>query len=89
MENARRWFIERTGAEPPPSIRLFLDGLDQAPVFQEALLLRLDDEGLLDGLYQWAPTAKLLGERVGPTAAMVLPENMPKLKPLLARVGAL
>ncbi len=89
VENARRWFIERTGAEPPPSIRLFLDGLDQAPVFQEALLLRLDDEGLLDGLYQWAPTAKLLGERVGPTAAMVLPENMPKLKPLLARVGAL
>ncbi len=85
-ELTRRWFIERTGSEPPPSIRLFLDGLESEPVFQEALLLRLETEEMLDGLYQWAPAAHLLGERVGPQTALVTPENMEKLKPVLARV---
>ena len=85
-ELTRRWFIERTGSEPPPSIRLFLDGMDSEPLFQEALLLRLETEEMLDGLYKWAPAAGLLGERVGPRTAVVTAENMAKLKPVLARV---
>ncbi|RLS48041.1 MAG: hypothetical protein DWH88_04550 [Planctomycetota bacterium] len=85
-ELTRRWFIERTGQEPPPAIRLFLEGMDQEPVFQNALLLRVETEGLLDGLYQWASTASLLGERVGPMSALVTEANMERLKPILARV---
>jgi hypothetical protein len=85
-ELTRRWFIERTGQEPPPAIRLFLEGMDQEPVFQNALLLRVETEGLLDGLYQWASTASLLGDRVGPMSALVTEANMERLKPILARV---
>ena len=85
-ELTRRWLIERTGQEPPPAIRLFLEGMDQEPVFQNALLLRVETEGLLDGLYQWASTASLLGERVGPMSALVTEANMERLKPILARV---
>ena len=60
--------------------------MDQEPVFQNVLLLRVETEGLLDGLYQWASTASLLGERVGPMSALVTEANMERLKPILARV---
>ena len=69
-----RWFLERTGSALPAAIRLLLHAgtPDVEPIeVARPVVLTVTADDLLDGLIQHPDTAPYLGDRLGPTAAIV------------------
>lgn len=85
-----RWFVQRTGAELPASIRLLLhaaSGTSRSLATEQVRILRSPTADILDGLLQYPPTRDLIGERLGPTAATVSEHHWPELSQALAKLG--
>lgn len=84
------WFQQRTGADTPPAIRLLLSALSSQAAPLEAshpLLIRTTRPEVLDGLAQHPDTAGFLGERLGPTAAVIVGGGLDPLRRALERLG--
>jgi hypothetical protein len=87
------WYVKRTGAQMPPAVRLLLlaapnraPGRSSALEAERILVLRTASPEWLDGLFQHPATRDYLGERLGPTTA-VLPEAL--VGPLRRALAAL
>jgi hypothetical protein len=80
------WFVRRTGAPPPPAIRLLLRSTSPAPTVLRArpmIVLSTPSPELLDGLVQHPATRPLLGDRLGPTAVAVPEDRIEVLRDVL------
>jgi hypothetical protein len=89
-----QWYAHRTGGPLPPAVRLLtrlvdLDGEGPPPALKahRPLLLRAPSAEVLDGLFQHPDTRPLLGDRLGPTAAVVRSDDPSRLRKALQRLG--
>jgi hypothetical protein len=84
------WFRRRTGGDLPPAV-----GLMVRPTLPGArpwkarrrLVLNAPDAALLDGVLQHPATRPLLGERLGPSTAVVPEESVDQLRAALKTLG--
>jgi hypothetical protein len=84
------WFARRTGRDVPPAVRLLLlAASSRVPELSAGrpLLLRTPTAEVLDGLAQHPETRDLLGERLGPTAAVIPDDALDAFRNALARLG--
>jgi hypothetical protein len=82
------WFHQRTGQPLPPAARLLMTaGEAETPRLRRHLVLHVADEEMADGLMQWPQTCGLFEERLGPTALVVVQENVPALREQLLGAG--
>jgi hypothetical protein len=84
------WFRRRTGGEIPPAIRLLLAARASrvAPLTtSRPLVLHAPSSETLDGLAQHPATRDLLGERLGPTSAVIPDEALGPFRRALERLG--
>ena len=82
------WFRDRTGDGLPPAARLLVPDPDRAPSRLEPIhVLRSEDPETLDGLAQHPSTARLIGERIGPTAAVVRDADTLALRDAIRDLG--
>ncbi|WP_145272739.1 helicase-associated domain-containing protein [Tautonia plasticadhaerens] len=89
-----QWYAHRTGGKIPPAVRLIArlvdlegEGLPPPLKADRPLLLRAPDPEILDGLLQHPDTRPLLGDRLGPTAAVVRSVDPAALRDALRRLG--
>ena len=85
-----RWFHQRAGAGLPAAIRLLLHAAapEGDPIAAtRPLVLSVPSESLLDGLLQHPDTSPYLGDRLGPTAVVVVEALWPRLRDALAALG--
>lgn len=85
-----RWFHQRAGAGLPAAIRLLLHAAapEGEPIAaSRPLVLSVPSESLLDGLLQHPETSPYLGDRLGPTAVVVVEALWPSLRDALAALG--
>jgi hypothetical protein len=85
-----RWFAQRAGAEVPPAIRLLLHASSpgaESPRLLRPIVLDAPTADLLDGLLQHPSTRNYLGDRLGPTSAIVPEESVERLRRALAAFG--
>ena len=85
-----KWFAQRVGAEMPPAIRLLLHAAapnPEPPRISRPILLTSPTSDLLDGLLQHPLTRDHLGERLGPTVAIVPEGRLEALGKALATFG--
>ncbi len=85
-----RWFSQRTGEEMPAAIRLLLHaarpGGGPFPT-RRPIVMTVPSADLLDGLFQHPTTGPHLGDRLGPTTAIVPDEDFELLRIALAELG--
>jgi len=82
------WFVQRTGQPLTPAARLLLTANQvPAPELKSLLILHVATPELADGLQQWPGTRSLIKTRLGPTALVVLEENVPVLEERLQTLG--
>jgi Helicase conserved C-terminal domain len=85
-----RWFQQRTGSEMPSAIRLLLHaatpGISAFPT-RQPIVMTVPTEELLDGLMQHPSTGPHLGDRLGPTTAIVPDDDFEPLRRALAELG--
>jgi hypothetical protein len=82
------WFWQRSGQALTSAARLLLTGPDSPPAqLRRQLILHVANEEIADGLEQWPATRGLIQERLGPTAILVLEENVPALEERLQTLG--
>jgi hypothetical protein len=85
-----RWFSQRTGGEMPSAIRLLLHaatpGVGPFPT-RRPIVLTVPTPELLDGLMQHPSTGPFLGDRLGPTTAIVPDDDFEPLGRALAELG--
>jgi hypothetical protein len=87
-----RWFAQRAGTDIPPAIRLLLHAAGPgSPPLQTSrpLVLNVPTPELLDGLAQHPLTRDCLGDRLGPTAAIVPDDAIERLRRALESLGLL
>jgi hypothetical protein len=85
-----QWYERRTGGGVPAAVRLLvLAASPRVPslAIGRPLLLRAPTAELLDGLAQHPDTRDLLGERLGPTTAVVPDASVEPLRHALAGLG--
>jgi hypothetical protein len=85
-----RWFERRVGSPMSAAMRLLLHASQpkvEPVVASQPIVLKLPTADLLDGLWQHPETRPYLDERLGPTAAVVVPGSLDGLKRVLARLG--
>ncbi len=85
-----RWFQQRTGSEMPSAIRLLLHaatpGIEPFST-RRPIVLTVPSEELLDGLLQHPSTGPHLGDRLGPTTAIVPDDDLEYLRKALSDLG--
>ena len=85
-----RWFTQRTGGEMPSAIRLLLHaatpGVGPFPT-RRPIVMTVPSAELLDGLMQHPSTGPHLGDRLGPTTAIVPEDDFEPLAKALAELG--
>ena len=85
-----RWFEQRTGSELPSAIRLLLHaatpGIGPFPT-RRPIVLTVPSAELLDGLMQHPSTGPHLGDRLGPTTAIVPDDDYEPLTRALQELG--
>jgi hypothetical protein len=85
-----RWFLQRTGSEMPSAIRLLLHaatpGISAFPA-RRPIVMTVPTEELLDGLMQHPSTGPHLGDRLGPTTAIIPEDDFEPLRKALAELG--
>ncbi len=87
-----RLLEELSGASPPPSLAQAVERWSEAGTearLETSLVLTLNSPDLVDNLLKNKATARLLGERLGPTAVSVQQENFNRLLAAAARSGLL
>lgn len=85
-----QWYQRRTGGDIPPAVRLLLVARSpHVPPLTTArpLVLHAPSGELMDGLAQHPATRGLLGERLGPTAAVIPEEALAPLRLALEGLG--
>ena len=83
-----KWFWHRSGQALTSAARLLLTGPDSPPAeLRRQLVLHVANEEIADGLEQWPATRGLIQERLGPTAILILEENVPALEERLHTLG--
>ncbi|RUL83792.1 helicase-associated domain-containing protein [Tautonia sociabilis] len=94
LASLSQWFAHRTGGPMPPAIRWLCrvvdldgDGPPPPPRASRPMLLRVASAEVLDGLYQHPDTGPLLGDRLGPTAAVLRGGDPGPLREALGRLG--
>jgi hypothetical protein len=90
VSSLTRWFHQRSGTGLPAAIRLLLHAgsPDSEPIAAtRPLVLNVPSESLLDGLLQHPETAPYLGDRLGPTAVVVIETLWPRLREVLDALG--
>jgi hypothetical protein len=84
------WYVKRTGAEIPPAVRLLLLAASGRPaplMAQRPLILHAPSAQWLDGLLQHPATCDYLGERLGPTTAVIPDELLDAFRKALTSLG--
>jgi hypothetical protein len=85
-----RWFTQRTGSEMPSAIRLLLHaatpGIGPFPT-RRPIVMTVPSAELLDGLMQHPSTGPHLGDRLGPTTAIVPDDDFEPLSRALEKLG--
>ena len=85
-----RWFQQRTGGEMPSAIRLLLHaatpGIGPFPT-RRPIVMTVPTPELLDGLLQHPSTGPYLGDRLGPTTAIVPDDDFEPLNRALLELG--
>ena len=85
-----RWFQQRTGGEMPAAIRLLLHaatpGVGPFPT-RRPIVMSAPSPDLLDGLLQHPATGPHLGDRLGPTTAIIPDDDIEPLRKALADLG--
>ena len=82
------WFAQRSQQPLSPAARLLLGAGQTQPLsLKQHLVLHVADEMTADGLQQWPGTRALVEGRLGPTALLVLQENVDELKRRLGGLG--
>jgi hypothetical protein len=88
------WYVKRTGAEMPPAVRLLLmaastraQGEPSPLSARRILILKTPSSQWLDGLLQHPTTRDYLGERLGPTAAIIPDVMLGPFRRALAALG--
>ncbi len=84
------WYVKRTGAETPPAVRLLLLAASGRPTpltAQRPLVLHAPSAQWLDGLLQHPATCNHLGERLGPTTAVIPDESLEAFRRALKDLG--
>jgi hypothetical protein len=85
-----RWFTQRTGGELPSAIRLLLHaatpGVGPFPT-RRPIVMTVPSPELLDGLMQHPSTGPHLGDRLGPTTAIVPDDDFEPLRRALEELG--
>jgi hypothetical protein len=88
MEDVNRWFVDRTGSPLTATGKLFLSAASlPASLVSKRLVLQLPTAEVADGIVQWPPTARLVEDRLGPTAVTVDEANLTQLVELLTELG--
>ncbi|MEO6808527.1 MAG: helicase-associated domain-containing protein [Isosphaeraceae bacterium] len=85
-----RWFLERTGSEIPPAVRLLLHAVGPSAESLQAtrpLVLHVPSADVLDGLAQHPATRDSLGQRLGPTTVIVPDDAIDRLRRGLESLG--
>jgi hypothetical protein len=83
-----QWFKQRTGNEPPESVRLLVRAVAGLRLQAKSVIVLVADSPLVaDGLMQHPLTSELFAERLGPSALAVDVETLPKLKAALGELG--
>ncbi len=85
-----RWFTQRTGEEVPAAIRLLQHaaGADVEPFpTRRPFVMTTPTPELLDGLLQHPATGNYLGERLGPTTAIIPDDGIDGLRKALLGLG--
>lgn len=90
-QQLERWFEGRTGAPPPPAVRLLLHAMESptGPAFRidRPVVLHAPSPELLDGLFQHPDGRGLLGERLGPRSVVVPAGSVDALRRVLLAIG--
>ncbi len=75
------WLTQRAGQPLSPAARL-LAMPDDALEFhiESCLVMHAPSPAMADALLQWPPTRDLIQSRLGPTALVVVAENLPRLR---------
>ena len=84
------WYVKRTGAETPPAVRLLLLAASGRPApltARRPLILHAPSAQWLDGLLQHPATCDHLGERLGPTTAVIPDESLEAFRHALTGLG--
>jgi len=85
-----RWFTQRTGEDVPAAVRLLLHaatpGVAPFPAGRPVVMTTPTPE-LLDGLLQHPATGNYLGDRLGPTTAIIPDDAVEPLGRALAALG--
>jgi hypothetical protein len=82
------WFVERTGAPLSAAGRLFLVAPQMVPPAVERLLVvQFVTPEMTDGMMQWPASARLVRQRLGPTAVVVDEEALDAFRRVLAEIG--
>jgi hypothetical protein len=85
-----RWFLQRTGNELPAAIRLLLHaatpGISAFPT-RRPIVMSVPSPDLLDGLFQHPSTGPHLGDRLGPTTAIIPDDDFEPLREALEELG--
>ena len=83
------WYVKRTGAEMPPAVRLCSwRRAGPGPLTaHRPLILHAPSAHWLDGLLQHPATCDHLGERLGPTTAVIPEESLDAFRRALTRLG--
>ncbi len=85
-----RWFLQRTGEEMPAAIRLLLHAArpGNGPFLtRRPIVMTAPSPELLDGLLQHPTTGPHLGDRLGPTTAIIPDEDFELLRKALTELG--
>ena len=85
-----RWFLQRAGVGLPAAIRLLLHAASPrvGPLaVARPLILTVPAEDLLDGLFQHPDTGSCLGNRLGPTSAIIVESKWSTLQAALAALN--
>ena len=85
-----KWFAQRTGGEMPSAIRLLLHaatpGVGPFPT-RRPIVMTVPSPELLDGLMQHPSTGPHIGDRLGPTTAIVPDDDLEPLGRALRELG--
>lgn len=88
FESFEQWFRQRTGGDPPASVRLLLRALGGLTLeAEEILVLRVESPLVADGLQQHPATKDLFLERLGPSALLVDSRRIQDMHAALATLG--
>jgi hypothetical protein len=88
LEFLTQWFKQRTGGEPPESVRLLMRSVDGLTLSAQSIIVLMTESPLVaGGLLQHPRTKDLFTQRLGPSALVIAADDLPRLDAALADLG--